>query len=542
MTTTKTIGSGGGRDYSTIQTWYAAFNLNSITGWTGLTENDTEFKNTASIVLSGNSTTTLNRILLTTDTGQSAFDSTSNALAYNGGATPPSGASPLANGVGVRKTTNYNDTITVEDNYVTINKIQFQAPIGADQVISDNNMTLTASAVSQCLFQINASPGHACVNVRSLPITNCVIIVNASGGDGLNLGYVSGSLSANNTIVRPSDKTAAANGIKANGNARCVNNATFGFSTPINQNGNTFTGSNNATDGASIGFGTGNLTGLTYTSQFVGTVSTAMDFRIKTGAALIDAGNTDTTDIPAANDIFGTSRPQGSAWDIGAHELAASGVSGSGALLEIQDALTATGTVLISGSGALLERQDSLAATGTVLVSGSGALLEIQDALAATGSVASGIAGSGALQEIQDTLAATGTVLVSGTGALLEIQDALAATGTVTLPAVTGSGALLERQDLWNGQGTNGAVQQGGHFLPLSKKELESIRKEARRLQKARESAWAERSKEIDDISREMSEIAHPKPKLSRPILTLPTKPEVDDGEDEELELLLLHS
>lgn len=111
-----------------------------------------------------------------------------------------------------------------------------------------------------------------------------------------------------------------------------------------------------------------------------------------------------------------------------------SGVTGSGALLEIQDTLVASGSVLVSGSGALVEVQDTIAASGSVLVSGAGALLEIQDSIAATGAD------------------------VAGAAAWTEIQDALAAQGSITLPAVTGSAAWTEIQDVFAGIGNNGIL------------------------------------------------------------------------------------
>jgi hypothetical protein len=62
----------------------------------------------------------------------------------------------------------------------------------------------------------------------------------------------------------------------------------------------------------------GNLYNLSAANQFV---NPANDFRLKTTSNLIDAGRADAVDLPSAQDIYRTSRPQGSAWDIGAFEL-----------------------------------------------------------------------------------------------------------------------------------------------------------------------------------------------------------------------------
>lgn len=74
--------------------------------------------------------------------------------------------------------------------------------------------------------------------------------------------------------------------------------------------------------------GGNNLFSLTAANQFI---NTSTDFRLKSSSDFINAGTTDTTDIPAANDIYGVLRPQGSAWDIGAQEFVPAG--GSGGLL-----------------------------------------------------------------------------------------------------------------------------------------------------------------------------------------------------------------
>lgn len=58
---------------------------------------------------------------------------------------------------------------------------------------------------------------------------------------------------------------------------------------------------------------------VTYTSQFQGTTASALDFRVKSGANLINTGTSDSTN--GATDIAGTSRPAGSGWDIGSWEF-----------------------------------------------------------------------------------------------------------------------------------------------------------------------------------------------------------------------------
>jgi hypothetical protein len=123
-------------------------------------------------------------------------------------------------------------------------------------------------------------------------------------------------------VVRPSDKTAGGSGFtKVGGNSVTVENcAVFGFSNFNSGTVSGLTGSNNCSD-QTIGFGSSNQASKTYANQFQNTLDASQDFRLKTGADCFDTGVTDTTNLPAANDIANTSRPQSTAWDIGCWEL-----------------------------------------------------------------------------------------------------------------------------------------------------------------------------------------------------------------------------
>jgi hypothetical protein len=80
---------------------------------------------------------------------------------------------------------------------------------------------------------------------------------------------------------------------------------------------------------AATGFGTGwcgtdagnNLFSIVTTDVFRN-VST--DYHLKAASVCIDSGVTDATNIPSATDMFGTTRPRGSAWDMGVHEVVSS--------------------------------------------------------------------------------------------------------------------------------------------------------------------------------------------------------------------------
>lgn len=106
--------------------------------------------------------------------------------------------------------------------------------------------------------------------------------------------------------------------------------------------------------GGGVTTGSGNLFSKTATNQFV---STTTDLKIKIGADALDVGTTDTTDIPFATDFFGTVRPQGTAWDMGAYELPAP-----------QSVGTAAGVATVSGVGIASKRASgSAAGAATVL-------------------------------------------------------------------------------------------------------------------------------------------------------------------------------
>jgi len=65
------------------------------------------------------------------------------------------------------------------------------------------------------------------------------------------------------------------------------------------------------------------ITTATYANQFQNVNDATRDFRLVTGAAMKDTGTTDATN--AANDIAGTARPSGSAYDVGCWEFVAAG-------------------------------------------------------------------------------------------------------------------------------------------------------------------------------------------------------------------------
>lgn len=170
--------------------------------------------------------------------------------------------------------------------------------------------------------------------------------------------------------------------------------------------------------------GGGNLFSKVASNQFV---NTSTDFRLKAGSDCINAGVTDTTDIPTADDIFGTHRPQGTAWDIGAQEF----VSG-------------TSTALLPGAGALaarLTRTSSAAASlhgsGGQLAAAVKASLLISSTLGGASSIGSQTTGSGDPFSVDFSSAFGGTGSTFTLGAQLTLLAAIQS-------VLSGSGGLAE--------------------------------------------------------------------------------------------------
>jgi hypothetical protein len=173
-----------------------------------------------------------------------------------------------------------------------------------------------SAAVSPCMVRNN-------VIVLDGTYTGLSLISSFGGTGGTDQCFFIG-----NTMVRPSNRTAGGAVIHADStNATFRDNLVFGFTSSNDTTGTTYAadGHNGTSASASLtGLGsTGNLTALAFTTAtFVQPSSaSALDLRLASGSGAIDVGVTESTNDPAGVDFFGTSRPQGSARDMGAYEF-----------------------------------------------------------------------------------------------------------------------------------------------------------------------------------------------------------------------------
>ena len=321
MTITKTIGTSA-RDFSTIQAWEDARPATLTDAEVGECYNDSEFTSaTTLLTVAGITTTSTFTLTLKCGAGQSFRDNANvqtNALRYN-----------ASNGVGIRCTASYvNVIVNSTVQWFIMDGLQIK---GTTAAVSSCDVRVNNITIRNCIFEFfmqNNVNGGACV-FGGGEVSNCLMI-DYGVGAGSFLKTFDGSTVAcrwtNLTIARISGTPSTSFGQRVPyGTASIMKNcAVFGFNSFSSRDAAFGTGLNNASDQA-IGFGSSNQASVTYSSQFQNITSGTHDFRAKSGGALIDNGVTDTTFGPI--DIAGTSRPSGSAYDIGCWELVASGAS-----------------------------------------------------------------------------------------------------------------------------------------------------------------------------------------------------------------------
>lgn len=192
------------------------------------------------------------------------------------------------------------------------------APMAFDSAVSGANVQF-----SGCIYSAQALPGTTAALLMSSSLTtsatieNCVFVSSGRCIDTRNVGALS---IRNCTFWGTTDQL-----VVIAGPTTTITNCYAGRSVGTQQvysNASTPSGSYNASSDttAKARFPTGSINNVDGSAVFENPA--AGDFRLKAGAALIDVG---TTISGLTTDIIGTTRPQGSAYDIGAFEYASGG-------------------------------------------------------------------------------------------------------------------------------------------------------------------------------------------------------------------------
>jgi hypothetical protein len=324
MATIETIGTTG-RNYSTLQAWEDAVPATPTGGYEGHCYNDSQFTGTLSI--SGHTTSGTDYIKLTAATGQSFQDHgsvRSNALYYN-----------QSNGVGISAGGGSSPVINIDNDNVTIDRLQIRRTGSAynNAIVNASTNNQTNITIKDCIIGKEHTTGYdpPLAVPRNGKLINCVLYdTDASPSNpavSLRNEYGSGTpLVLNCTIVATAGGGTTGVSASNTGNAcKLQNTAIFGYSTPATHGGGSWAAGSdyNAATAASGLPGANSLHSRTASSELE---SATNDFRLKTGATLIDAGNTDGTNAP--NDISGTARGATTDGDIGAWEFSGGGGGG----------------------------------------------------------------------------------------------------------------------------------------------------------------------------------------------------------------------
>ncbi len=311
-------------DYTTIDSWIAALPGSLSQPYVGLLWNDGNISRSTPVTLSGHTTTSTNNITLQCAPGESFYDNS----AYLTNPLSPSSSY----GVQITRTPAYGQGVICSDNFTVLRGFQLVAQ--ASGIVLDDALRLTNNVtVDRLLVQWRDNENPSIFGLilglggGTITCTNSVFIDKqvAGGNSRFYRGTTSDLLMANCTIYSAVVSSSTAFETNYSGTITLSNTIFIGYASSSAGAWSAKTARNNLTDLAAYSSGwtdTGSATlfSQTASAQFVSTTS---DLKLKTGAPAINAGFTDTTDIPSAIDVYGTSRPQGSAWDIGAFEYVA---------------------------------------------------------------------------------------------------------------------------------------------------------------------------------------------------------------------------
>lgn len=432
---TKTIGSGGGRNYSTVTAWEA--DLDS--GAAGYAAGDTAVGDmyddatfSESPTINGGGTLGLAAITLKAATGE--------------------GHTGIADGAVISGTLtaagNSTITTTLQQLRITAGRLDAGTTwrVTCKRCIVHNFSTNVTGTTAPSLFRgndggsTNAGAGAHFLNCMGWRMTqngggtrtaNGMYLANGTRvGQAYNCTIygVTSNGSTNNLGINGGSSTQIARNCIAGGVTNTSSGTPSAFSGGITQ-------SFNLADDTTAG-GTGAIDNAVMADTFVSTTNGSEDLHLKSGSAAINAG-TDLATSPSGVeiDIDGRDRDaQGDTWDIGADEYVSTGYS----------MVAAGGSFTISGTAATLKRAKKVAAaSGAFAVTGTAASLERGLKLAAGGGAftVSGIAAS--FRRALKIAAGSGAYAIGGAAASLERGLKLVA-GSGSYQ-ITGTAATLRR-------------------------------------------------------------------------------------------------
>lgn len=320
-------------DFSTLAGWVSSIPGTLTQPIVGLLWNNgaiTTSPSTTFFTLTGHTTTTTNTITLKCAPGESIRDTLAGqatALAYSS----TNGVSFLLPSSG--GSINY---IQINDSNVILSGLQFKDPLSTSNctILQYGATTGSGGRIEDCIFDGFAQTGGANIVQINTPncihkIVNCLIVDRAASSSGAAaLGLTASVMTVVNcTLVGTNTPTNTAGYEFQNstGTAVLKNSIATGYSaaTAVHSLGAAVAVDHSlfsagSLTGTNVTTGSGNLFSKTAANQFT---SATTDFRLKVAADALDVASTDTTDIASADDIAGSARPQGSAWDMGCWEF-----------------------------------------------------------------------------------------------------------------------------------------------------------------------------------------------------------------------------
>jgi len=317
-----TAGNPAAADVVTGDTSGATCTLSSSTPtdtgvvWEGRCQNQ-GFSSSGTIwTATGNTTSTTAYLFLTTDTGASFRDHASeltNPLRIDA----TKGATLTTTGGG-------GTTVSMSVNNTRMSNIQIQATgdQGRSLVFGGSTTILSNCIVEGRSIGTGVSVGVLVLSTgNTCTVRNCVFVLRQAYADHMIALQAATSCAFYNcTIVAPFDLAQAPSMVfQASAGTYTIQNCmifTGSDTTLLNNVGGTY----NYTTCLSNITGTANVAKAYFQQEFENAGNANSDFRLSQSSLAIDAGTTDATNAP--DDIVGTARPVGGAYDIGAWETA----------------------------------------------------------------------------------------------------------------------------------------------------------------------------------------------------------------------------